>query len=198
MKEELFEVVVKARMYHGILKRIVDDNGGCDALANIIGVSDGTVRAWLRMDCTPLRKNRRKITQRTLRAVKKLCQLGQCKASDLWPDWFDGILPLKKEITFSQSVEPARLLGMNRVPLAALPAPIDDSEERQHVDDSVNQLLAVLPQRLQNLVRLRHFEERTYGQIGKSMGISGERVCQLHARALQKMKNAGIKKSESL
>jgi RNA polymerase sigma factor FliA len=49
----------------------------------------------------------------------------------------------------------------------------------------VKEALAELPEREQRIVRDHYYEHRRLAEIGKDMGITESRVCQLHRRALR-------------
>lgn len=61
--------------------------------------------------------------------------------------------------------------------------PEDDSIRRETKQGVVN-ALKKLPRRLQTLLSLYYFEELTYKQIGSLLGISRSRISQLHAQAI--------------
>ena len=48
--------------------------------------------------------------------------------------------------------------------------------------------LGTLPEREQHLLRLYYFEERTLQEISRVLAVSESRVCQLHTRALSRLR----------
>ena len=56
------------------------------------------------------------------------------------------------------------------------------------VKDSVSSAISTLPEREQHLLRLYYFEERTLQEISRVLEVSESRVCQLHTRALGRLR----------
>jgi RNA polymerase sigma factor for flagellar operon FliA len=66
-----------------------------------------------------------------------------------------------------------------------LPEEIYDHEESQQVmRDQIRQL----PQRDRVVVTLYYFEELTFAEIGRVLGVSESRVCQVHGRAIKALR----------
>ena len=81
---------------------------------------------------------------------------------------------------------------------ASLPAVLVPSEpeapdaafERGQVQDRVRAAIATLPARERKLIRLYYFGEVTMKEIGAELGVNESRVSQLHARAIQRLRQA--------
>ena len=67
---------------------------------------------------------------------------------------------------------------------------LEEVVHRQQLVARMSEAIASLPERLQSLLALHYVEEFTYREIGKLLEISEARVCQLHAEAIEKMRNA--------
>lgn len=69
----------------------------------------------------------------------------------------------------------------------ASPSPTAFLEARD-VKNTVSSALSTLPEREQHLLRLYYFEERTLQEISRVLEVSESRVCQLHTRALGRLR----------
>ncbi len=70
---------------------------------------------------------------------------------------------------------------------ASSPSPTALAEARD-LHDSISSALSILPQREQHLLHLYYFEQRTLQEISKVLEVSESRVCQLHTRALSRLR----------
>ena len=64
------------------------------------------------------------------------------------------------------------------------------SLEADDMRNAVCAALGTLPEREQRLLRLYYFEERTLQEISRVLAVSESRVCQLHTRALSRLRVA--------
>lgn len=55
---------------------------------------------------------------------------------------------------------------------------------------AIRSAIGTLPEREQHLLRLYYFEERTLQEISRVLNVSESRVCQLHTRALGRLRTA--------
>jgi RNA polymerase sigma factor for flagellar operon FliA len=67
------------------------------------------------------------------------------------------------------------------------PSPFSALEEHDMVT-TVSSAITTLPEREQRLLRLYYFEERTLQEISRVLEVSESRVCQLHSRALRRLR----------
>jgi len=67
------------------------------------------------------------------------------------------------------------------------PSP-DRMFERSETRERIRQALSALPPRERHIVNLYYFHEATMKEIGKAIGVNESRVSQLHARAIQRLK----------
>jgi RNA polymerase sigma factor FliA len=70
---------------------------------------------------------------------------------------------------------------------AALPEEEYDLAESQHV---MREAIHALPTRDRAVVALYYFEELTFVEIGRVLGVSESRACQIHARAVRELRAA--------
>ena len=70
------------------------------------------------------------------------------------------------------------------------PAAPDRAYEQQEVRDRVRAAIASLPARERKVICLYYYSEATMKQIGAEIGVNESRVSQLHARAIQRLRNA--------
>ena len=90
------------------------------------------------------------------------------------------------------------MANLETVDSATLPAVLVPSEplsphrlfEQGEMRDRVRVALQSLPAREQKIIRLYYFEEATMKAIGRAIGVNESRVSQLHARAIQRLKQA--------
>jgi RNA polymerase sigma factor for flagellar operon FliA len=66
----------------------------------------------------------------------------------------------------------------------------DTAFERTEVQDRVRAAIATLPPRERKLIGLYYFGEVTMKEIGAQLGVNESRVSQLHARAIQRLRQA--------
>lgn len=81
----------------------------------------------------------------------------------------------------------------NSLPAALVPSEPDSPDtayERTEVKERVRAAIASLPQRERKLIGLYYFGEVTMKQIGSELGVNESRVSQLHARAIQRLRQA--------
>ena len=68
--------------------------------------------------------------------------------------------------------------------------------ERRQLSQALSLAVGALPERDAQILSLYYVEELTYAEIGEVLGVSESRVCQLHARALARLKAAMEEKDE--
>jgi RNA polymerase sigma factor for flagellar operon FliA len=68
-----------------------------------------------------------------------------------------------------------------------LPEEVYDHEESRRV---MRQQIRALPERDRAVVALYYFEELTFAEIGRVLGVSESRACQLHGRAIRTLRDA--------
>jgi RNA polymerase sigma factor for flagellar operon FliA len=68
-----------------------------------------------------------------------------------------------------------------------LPEEIYDHEESQRV---MREQIRLLPLRDRAVIALYYFEELTFAEIGRVLGVSESRSCQIHARAIRELRSA--------
>jgi RNA polymerase sigma factor for flagellar operon FliA len=84
-------------------------------------------------------------------------------------------------------------LGEPTVGADDLPAPVsppDDQVERTQLAAAVTSAVAALPERLRLLLSLHYVEGLTYREIAQVLEVSEPRVCQLHADAMRRLREA--------
>jgi RNA polymerase sigma factor for flagellar operon FliA len=64
----------------------------------------------------------------------------------------------------------------------------EEQVERKMLVERVKVCLKRLPERDATLLSLYYVEEFTYGEIGEVLGVSESRVCQLHSRAMSRLR----------
>ncbi len=64
-----------------------------------------------------------------------------------------------------------------------------DQVERRRMIEKVKAALITLPERDQQILSLYYAEDLTYLEIGKMLGVSEARICQLHGRAIRRIRS---------
>lgn len=70
---------------------------------------------------------------------------------------------------------------------AELPEEIYDHEESRRV---MREQIRRLPERDRAVIALYYFEELTFGEIGRVLGVSESRACQIHGRAVKDLRSS--------
>ena len=84
-------------------------------------------------------------------------------------------------------------LDETSLPAALIPSEPDSPDaayERTEVKERVRAAIASLPKRERKLIGLYYFGDVTMKQIGAALGVNESRVSQLHARAIQRLRQA--------
>ena len=72
-----------------------------------------------------------------------------------------------------------------------LPSPLPNTEElalQNRLRRNISAVLNLLPERDQQIVQLYYFESKSLRDVGKILGITESRVCQLHQRVRRRIK----------
>ena len=70
---------------------------------------------------------------------------------------------------------------------AELPEEVYDHEESQQL---VRESIRALKQRDRAVIALYYYEELTFAEIGRVLGVSESRACQMHGRAIKELGRA--------
>jgi RNA polymerase sigma factor for flagellar operon FliA len=79
---------------------------------------------------------------------------------------------------------------------SAPPAP-DRMFEQAETRGRIRRALSALPPRERHIINLYYFSEATMKEIGKAIGVNESRVSQLHARAIQRLKQVLVNGAEA-
>lgn len=158
------------------------------------------VRANRRMVTPSKTRNMRKLRQRLRKTARRLEQKrgGAVTAEELAETLdvsVDEVLEVQQELSYPDvpiAVDDPR---NGHDPIAAAHSPEDEAattERRRVAQQLAEQALSVLDARERRIVRERVLtdERRSLREIGETLSVSGERVRQIEAAALQKMRRA--------
>jgi hypothetical protein len=114
--------------------------------------------------------------------AERLCEVLNCLPEDLWSN--EQLYPLEKNFSeFEMSHE--QIMALTDGPVDLDMSSIEDAERKKHVGLAVS----LLPQRQQEVLRLRFTEDMTLGETGAAMGVTRERVRQIEQKALRNLRN---------
>jgi RNA polymerase sigma factor (sigma-70 family) len=185
-------IAIEAKAKHGIMFRYMRDNGlTAKELATQIGISGSTLGKFLN-----LKKYPKTEYFKSKKTLKKLCKFFKCGPKDLFP----------KEITrhLDQQTEIADILQNKQViykePSLEYLADYTDlandliSYEQPEYDrvglkEAIKVSLKTLSEREKTVIKKHIIEERTLGEVAGELGITQERVRQIEAKALRKLRH---------
>ena len=180
------------RIRNGVMWEAVARHGSNRTVAKKLGVTASTFGRWILLKCAPS-------PRWIARKEKLIFNVFGVSAEYVWPNVFRNKVFCASKKTFAKTVEVTedQLLYLSEHPelsssQVALPSPIDTIDARE-LTISVKKAIEQLPEKLQNIVFKKFgmcgHHEHTYDEIGKELGVSRERVRQLHARAIRTMRH---------
>lgn len=118
-----------------------------------------------------------------------------CSEEELFPPELKRFAKKGPRVLVGESsIAPIRLIGLSRREVLALPAPaaIEEMIEEEELRAVLERSLETLKARDRKILELHYgfggAEPMTFEEIGKLMGITGNRVNQIHKRALQRLR----------
>lgn len=174
-----YRVTVKVRN-NRILKAIEEAGGQpgqkwCES----VGLSYVRVNDLINMTTGPLRRN-----GELTHTAQRLCEAVDKLPEDLWSN--EQLYPLEKNFSeLEMSHDQLLALMPNADGPRRLGFEIED-EERARV---LQQALDTLTYREQEVIKARHYDDKTLEQVAREHGLTRERIRQIEARALRKLRH---------
>ena len=118
-------------------------------------------------------------------AAARLCEVVNCLPEDLWSN--EQLYPLESNFT---EIEMSHESMLEMLSESRDSSYLQDFEsvERQQQTDALNDALGSLTAREAEVIRQRFFEDLTLGAIGKRLGVTTERIRQIEAKGLRKLR----------
>ena len=175
-----FTIALKIKGKNGVLQKFIDEVGWTQSdFARAIGTNAGTVGHWFNMEALPGPQH-----------MEKICKLLKQLPEDIFPEFLQNpdFLKQKKTWTLYREVD-LEFLPFNKVPEIAYTPEYDSFD----VTDRIKAVLCTLTPRQETVLRMRFGidfdKEHTLEEIGHHLNIHKERVRQIEARALRKLKH---------
>ena len=121
----------------------------------------------------------------------KLCEVLGKLPEELWSN--EQIYPLEKNFS-DVEISHEEMLSLAAPGALSLQSPEDDME-KVNTSRMLTKAVKSLPQKMQDIIRMRFVEDKTYNEIGECLDISGSRVMQLHEKALRRLRHPDNKLS---
>jgi RNA polymerase sigma factor (sigma-70 family) len=188
------EVVLKAQFKNGLLYKAVQKCGNQSKLASYLRVGPSVIGKWLNFQDTPnFRKPKSQAhKERYQEWDEKLIQLIGYGLEEIFPDELEKHKSvLKERAKFEAVLEMPieRLIEAGAVPkLPPAPDSFIDSLDREKI---VAEVLRTLTPREEKVIRLLYGldgEELTFEDVGQHFAVTRERIRQIEAKALRKLR----------
>lgn len=114
----------------------------------------------------------------------RLCEVLNCLPEDLWSN--EQIYPLETNVSEIEMDGEQVAALMNGGQTSYL---MDNSAERNQLSEHIDQVLSTLSEREQKVLNMRFRDDLTLEEVGKILGASKERVRQVEAKALRKLRS---------
>lgn len=112
----------------------------------------------------------------------------------LFPEWLRFCVTKKSTLVLEKPVTPESLEVLQEKPQRlALPAPKETEPEaivfKEVLEDEINEVLWTLSYSERQVLTLRFWDDLTLQEVGDKLGVIPERVRQIEAKALRKLRH---------
>lgn len=193
------EFAVTAKIRNKPLYEAVQKLGSQTALAEYLGVSQATIGQWLNLNQTPALSSSREYWENKI--GEKLFELTYKTLDEIFPEELrtdKKFLKQKKEFTKFIETDIQSLSDGGFIP-KQISAP-DKSLEISELKHLITQTLESLTAKQRKVIEMRFAlngeDQNTYEEIGRHFGVTRERIRQVEAKALRRLRHP--KRSRSL
>ena len=183
----MINIALKVKAKNGALQDFIDAKGWTQSdFARAMGISAQEAGTWFNMRSYP----------QTPEKMMRVSLLVDLPPEEIFPrllmeiDWLTG----EREWTFHKDLD-MTLLGFEELKL--LPAP-DEDMDAFNLEETIEKALGMLTPGESRVIRMRMglggYRESTLEEIAKDLAVSRERVRQIEAKALHKMRKPEIAK----
>lgn len=191
-ENETVRLTVSARVRHADLLAAARRLGSQSALAKALGIQPGRIGAWINLQKYPVRY--------TAQFEAKVVAATGFLIEDLWPDALKREIDRRRaanqkkwnEIEVTSLVSPTRLASLE----VAGQLQIEDQRDWEQIEElhiDLEEAMRSLNERERTVVKLRNGWDgeapRTYEEVGRIVQLSGDRVRQIEARAVHKLRH---------
>ena len=113
-----------------------------------------------------------------------LCEVLNCLPEDLWSN--EQLYPLETNISEIEMDGDQVAALMHNGQTSYL---MDNSAERHQLSEHIDQVLSNLSDRERKILNMRFLDDLTLEETGKILGATSERIRQIEAKALRKLRN---------
>lgn len=193
-EEERFRVLIETKSKHADLWPLVKKLGSQKALADQIGACNSLLGKWVNLQSFP---NMGIDSHR--KAVEKLHLITGSSYEELWPRALEKAIRSGKAAVKRDFMIESAMLGLaeNAGERLFLPDPSEvlaERELKELIGGQSSPILKILPPREAEVIRMRFgmggYDTHTLEEVAKKWGITRERIRELEARAIRKLRDA--------
>ena len=175
------KIAFKIKAKNGILQRFIEEREWSQAdFGRAIGAFPSDVGRWFNMKVAPGPKY-----------MKRICRLVGRLEEDIFPDELRGkkFQKLKKEATYYHDSEIPLEPGFEQKALNAVNENPEEFLLRDEKLKGLKEALETLTPREECVLECRYLDEKTLEETGEILGVSVERIRQIEAKALRRLRH---------
>jgi len=181
MKDYLLQVKIKNNRLHALMLK--NGHKNLSALARATGIAGPTLCNISNLKLYPLAQGRHGGEKKFRRVFQKLADFFGVSVFELWPEGLDYSVT---ENSFQRTIdyEHFKLLATESVPIEP-----ERSYMLTYAKEAIEKGLEILTPREREALTRCHMNGETLEEIGETMDVSRERVRQIIARAIRKLRH---------
>lgn len=176
-----YRVTIKVR--NNRLLKAIEAAGGAPGAkwCESVGLLYTGVNDLINMTASPIRSNGQLTNQ-----AQKLCDVLNCTPDDLWSN--EQLYPLEKN--FSEiEMDHGQVRSMIEKHTDEVCYLDDSNIEHEQMAKLFEKVMSDFDMRMQQVIRLRFWEDKTFEEIGEQLGITKERARQIEGMALRRLRH---------